>query len=96
MVELVSVNPAKIFGLYPGKGSLQVGTDADVVVLDMDKEAVVGAENLYTKVGWTAYEGHQVRGLPTHTVLRGKVIAENGRVVGSAGYGRFVPAAVGA
>ncbi|MCL5734944.1 MAG: dihydroorotase family protein [Actinobacteria bacterium] len=91
LVELVSVNPAKKFGLYPRKGSLQVGTDADVVILDLNRESTITGDRLYTRCGWTAYEGQQVRGMPTHTILRGKVIAEEGRVIGTQGYGRFVP-----
>jgi dihydroorotase len=92
LVELVSVNPAKRFGIYPKKGSLQIGTDADVVILDLAQESTIKGDNLYTRCGWTAYEGHKVCGLPTHTILRGRVIAENGKVIGAQGYGQFVPA----
>jgi len=85
------VNPAKAFGLYPQKGSLQVGTDADMVIIDLESSRVIDGRKLYTKCGWTPYEGRSVRGLPTHTVCRGKIVCAEGRVVGERGYGRFVP-----
>jgi dihydroorotase/allantoinase len=92
LIELLSVKPAKIFGLYPRKGSLQVGTDADITVIDLEKEANISGRNLYTKCGWTPYEGRRVKGVATHTIVRGKIVAAFGRVVGEKGFGRFVPA----
>jgi dihydroorotase (multifunctional complex type) len=93
LVRLVSVNPARAFALYPQKGSLQPGSDADIVVIDMNRGAMIDGRNLYTRCGWTPYEGREVQGVPTHTVCRGKIISEHGRVVGERGYGRFVPVA---
>ncbi len=96
LIELLSVKPAKIFGLYPRKGSLQVGTDADITIIDLEKEANISDRNLYTKCGWTPYEGRRVKGVPTHTIVRGKIVAAFGKVVGEKGFGRFVPAGNGA
>jgi dihydroorotase (multifunctional complex type) len=91
LVELLSVNPAKCYKLYPNKGSLQVGTDADVVIVDMRRKKVITDQGLYTKCNWTPYVGREVQGLPTHTIVRGEVICQNGKVIGKKGYGRFVP-----
>lgn len=92
LIELLSLNPAKIFGLYPQKGSLQVGTDADITIVDLAKESTISGKNLYTKCGWTPFEGRKVKGIPTHTIVRGKIVAAFGKVVGEKGYGRFTPA----
>jgi dihydroorotase (multifunctional complex type) len=92
LIELLSVNPAKIFGLYPQKGSLDVGTDADIAIVDLEKESTISGENLYTKAGWTPFEGRRVKGISTHTIVRGKVVAAHGKVVGEKGHGIFVPA----
>jgi dihydroorotase (multifunctional complex type) len=91
LVQWISVNPAKSYHLYPRKGSLQIGTDADIVIVDLNKASTISAAHLYTKCQWTPYEGHEVKGIPTHTILRGKVICESGNVIGEKGYGRFVP-----
>jgi len=95
LIELLSVNPARIFGLYPQKGSLQVGTDADITIIDLEQEATISGKHLYTKCGWTPYDGRRVKGVPTHTIVRGKVVAAFGKVVGEKGYGKFVPAKTG-
>ena len=90
VVRLTSYNPARIFGVYPRKGVIQVGSDADLVIIDMDKEETISNETTYTKVGWTPYDGRRVKGVPTHTIVRGKVVMQDGEVVGEPGYGEFV------
>ena len=90
VVRLTSYNPARIFGIYPRKGVIQVGSDADLVIIDMDKEETISNKTTYTKVGWTPYDGQRVKGVPTHTIVRGKVVMQNGDVVGEPGYGEFV------
>jgi dihydroorotase-like cyclic amidohydrolase len=70
---------------------IQVGSDADLVIVDMEKEETIRNETTYTKVGWTPYHGRQVKGVPVATLVRGKVVMENGTVVGKAGDGEFVP-----
>jgi dihydroorotase-like cyclic amidohydrolase len=87
VVELCSTNPAKLVNVYPRKGAIAVGSDADLVVVNMDKELVIRAEDSYYKCGWTNLEGRRVKGIPTMTVLRGKVIMEDGIVTGEQGYG---------
>ena len=90
LISLVSENPARIFGIYPQKGVIQVGSDADLVIVDMAKEHVIEAEKLHTKQKHTPYDGLKVKGMPVLTMVRGEVVMENGQVMGKPGYGRFV------
>jgi dihydroorotase-like cyclic amidohydrolase len=84
---LSSANPAKRFGLYPRKGSLQVGADADLVLVDLDEEREV----VHTGHGTCIYEGWKLRGWPVLTVSRGRVVYEHGEVdADAAGHGRCV------
>jgi dihydropyrimidinase len=76
MVEVCCENPAKIFGLFPKKGALQVGSDADIVVVDLDKEVTLEKKHLFTRSDWSIAEGHTFKGWPVMTILRGQVIAE--------------------
>jgi dihydroorotase (multifunctional complex type) len=92
LAEVTSENPARIFGLYPKKGALRVGSDADLVIVDLDKEVTIRNENQITACGWTPYDGYQVKGAPTLSALRGKVIMEDREVVGKKGYGEYNPA----
>lgn len=86
--EIVSLTPAKLFGLYPRKGAIRVGADADIVAVDLAKEHVFTNEEVLSKCGWTPYAGRKVRGVPVHTLVRGQFVFENGKVVGRPGYGR--------
>jgi dihydroorotase len=88
-VELVSLRPAKVFGLYPRKGAIRVGSDADIVAVDMNAERVITNESVLSKCGWTPYAGRKVRGLPVHTLVRGEFVLEHGKVIGQPGYGRL-------
>ena len=88
-VEIVSTKPAKLFGLYPRKGAIRVGADADLVAVDLNKEHVITDEEVLSKCGWTPYAGRKVRGLPVHTLVRGQFVFENGKVVGEPGCGRL-------
>jgi dihydropyrimidinase len=89
-VELVSTNPAKIFGLYPAKGTLAVGSDADIVIWNPKAELAVRQSALHQNVDYTLYEGKTVRGVPELVTLRGQVIVEERQYVGKPGSGRFV------
>jgi dihydroorotase (multifunctional complex type) len=91
VVRIASYNPARIFGVYPRKGVIQAGSDADLVIVDLEKEETIRNDSTYTKVGWTPYDGRQVKGVPVLTMVRGKVVMENGAVVGKPGDGGFVP-----
>jgi dihydroorotase-like cyclic amidohydrolase len=90
LVEVFSSNPAQINGLYPLKGDLLLGSDADVVVVDMDKPFHIRGEDLHTIQKITSYEGMKGRGAPVTTLVRGKVVYEDGEVVGKPGYGEFM------
>jgi len=90
MVYNLSTRPAQVFGLFPKKGAIMVGADADLTVVDLDLEWVIKAENMYSKSrDTTLYEGWKIKGKPILTVVRGEVVAENGEVIGKMGYGRF-------
>ena len=90
MVELLATNPAKYFGLYPRKGTIAVGSDADIVVFDPDKRVTLSAERSHSRVDYNLYEGTEVTGAPEVVLVRGKVIVEAGELVGQPGDGRFV------
>jgi dihydropyrimidinase len=89
-VEITSTAPAKIFGLYPKKGTVAIGADADLVVWDPDKEHVLSHETLHMRVDYSPFEGRVVRGAATHVLSRGRVVVENGSFQGKAGDGRFI------
>lgn len=89
-VELTSTAAAKIFGLFPRKGTIAVGSDADIVIFDPMKKVTLSAKTHHMNVDYNCYEGMEVQGV-THTVLsRGKVVIENGSYVGKAGDGQFL------
>jgi dihydropyrimidinase len=90
MVELLATNPAKLFGLYPRKGTLAVGSDADVVVFDPTKKVTISAKTHHSKVDYNLYEGTEVVGSPEVVLLRGNVLVENDELVASPGIGQYV------
>jgi dihydroorotase (multifunctional complex type) len=87
VIELCVSGPARLVDVYPRKGAIAPGSDADIVIVDLDREAVISETSSYSKCGWTNLEGRTVRGLPVMTVLRGRVIAENGEVLAEPGFG---------
>jgi dihydroorotase (multifunctional complex type) len=92
LVEVTSVNGAKIFGFYPRKGAILPGSDADLIICDLEKEWTITSDKVYTKCQLNPFHGTKVKGKITHTILRGKVIMEEGQVVGEPGYGKFIAA----
>lgn len=76
LVELMCEAPARIFGLYPKKGAIAPGSDADLVIVDLDREITVRDEMIHSRPGWTLLSGHTMKGWPVMTILRGKVIAQ--------------------
>jgi len=90
MVELLCTNPAKLFGLYPRKGTLAVGSDADVVVFDPEKKVTISAATHHSKSDYNLYEGTQVQGSPEVVLLRGHVLVENDQLVARPGLGQFI------
>ncbi len=89
-VEITSTAPAKIFGLYPRKGSVCVGSDADLIVWDPEKRFELSHKNLHMRADYAAYEGKTVIGAPSHVLSRGELIVENDKFLGQKGRGRFL------
>jgi dihydropyrimidinase len=89
-VEITSTAPAKIFGLYPKKGTIAVGADADILVWDGEKRHTLSEKTLHMRVDYSPFEGREVVGAPTHVLSRGKVIVQNGQYLGKKGDGRFL------
>jgi dihydropyrimidinase len=89
-VELTSTSPAKIFGLFPRKGTIAPGSDADLVIFDPGRKTTLSARTHHMKVDYNPYEGREVTGVTDTVLSRGKVIVENGAFVGRAGAGNFL------
>jgi len=89
-VEIVSTNPAKMFGLWPRKGTIAVGSDGDLVLWDPEKEVTLSAKTHHMRVDYNPYEGKVVKGAPAMVVSRGEVIVDHGSFTGRAGRGAFV------
>ncbi len=90
MVELLSTNPAKLFGLYPRKGTIAVGSDADIVVFDPEKRVTITAATHHSKSDYNLFEGTEVTGSPEVVLLRGNVLVDEGELVASPGVGQFI------
>ena len=90
MVELLCTNPAKLFGLYPRKGTLAVGSDADVVVFDPDKRVTISASTHHSRSDYNLYEGTEVQGSPEIVLLRGNVIVDGDQLLAKPGSGQFI------
>lgn len=90
LARSLSEGPAKVFGIYGKKGAIEVGFDADLVILDPEKEWEITPESLYYVNKISAFVGLKGVGLPVCTLVRGQVMAENGKLVGQKGFGKFV------
>ena len=90
-VAACATNPARLFGLYPRKGTLALGSDADIVIFDPGRKATLSQATLHQRVDYTVYEGWQVVGQPSLTISRGRIVARDGQFVGQIGHGRFLP-----
>ena len=88
-VDLVSTNAAKIMGLYPRKGAIAAGSDADITILDPTRRGTVRAADLH-ETDYTPWEGHEIFAWPVTTILRGQVMVENDTFVGKPGAGRYL------
>jgi len=91
LVEVSSYNPAKMFGLTPEKGMIEVGSDADLIIVDLDREEVVGEKPVYSDTDYNIFSGWRLKGWPILTMLRGKVVMEEGKIGGHAGQGKYLP-----
>lgn len=89
-VDLVATMPAKLFGLFPRKGTIAPGSDADLVIFDPKRSLTISASNQHQRVDYTPYEGITVHGVPETVLLRGRVIVQNGEYVGGKGGGAFL------
>lgn len=90
LVELGSAAPARTFGLWPRKGAVQAGSDADLVVVDLTARSTIREADVLSKCGWTAWDGWEVQGMPVMTFVRGRIVYRDGSVVGEPGWGRQV------
>ncbi|CDN41391.1 hypothetical protein BN871_AF_00470 [Paenibacillus sp. P22] len=92
-VDLVSTASAKLFGLFPRKGTIAVGSDADLVLFDPSAKRILSADSHHLKVDYSAFEGMEATGKPVSVLLRGQFVVRDGEFVGQAGRGRYVPRA---
>jgi dihydropyrimidinase len=90
LVELCATNPARLFGLFPRKGTIAVGSDADIVVWDADKAVTISAATHHSNIDYNLYEGTEVVGSPEVVLVRGQVIIDGDELVAAPGTGRFV------
>lgn len=89
-VDVVATTPAKIFGMYPQKGSITVGGDADIVIFNPDTKSEISVKNQKHNVDYSAFEGFALKGLPESVLLRGKFAVREGKYVGEQGNGKFI------
>ena len=90
LARVMSENPARIFGLYPRKGVIQVGSDADLLILNPNGDRIITARDHRSNAGYSLFEGWQVQGRPHMTLLRGKVLLNQGTLEQQPGYGGFL------
>jgi len=90
VVEVFSTSPARIFGLYPRKGAIQVGSDADFAIVDPHKRQTLRNEDMLSKCGWSSWDGREVVGVTLHTLVRGSFVYRDGKIVGRPGQGVHV------
>lgn len=90
-VALTATNPAKLYGLYPRKGSIFVGADADIALWDPKRKVTIDNAKLHHNVDYTPYQGIEVQGWPVLTLSRGKVVSREFSLTGEAGWGQFLP-----
>ena len=95
IAELATLNSAKCHSLYPKKGSIMVGADADLAIIDLDKKQPVSTEVLKGESDFTAFDGMELKGWPVYTIVRGEVVFENGEIVGKPGHGQYIKRPVG-
>ena len=101
LVKACSENPARIFGLYPKKGTISVGSDADLVLVDLNRTMKVSRDMIYSSAGWSIWEGKELKGWPVMTILRGRVIMEwpegapRAKIMVEKPFGRYIPRRLG-
>lgn len=90
VIEVFSEMPAKVLNMYPRKGCISIGSDADIVLIDLKRKWTIRNEDIVSKAGWSPYDGVEITGKPVITVVRGNVVVENGKIVGEPGVGKHV------
>lgn len=90
LAAVQSENPARLYGLFPRKGIIRVGSDADFTVVDMHQQWTIRADQMVTACGWVPYEGREITGKVTHTIVRGNILMENGVITGNPGFGKYI------
>ena len=93
-VALTATNHAKLYGLYPKKGTIAVGSDADLAIWDPAKEVTVRAADIHDQVGYTPYEGKLLKGWPVTVLSHGRIVIEDGQLQAERGSGAFLPCAL--
>lgn len=91
LVEVTSRNPSRIYGLDYCKGAIEVGRDADLVMLDMDLSKTFTEQDILSKAKWSPYTGMTFKGWPVMTMVRGNVVAKDGKITGQQNHGRYIP-----
>lgn len=91
LAQVLCENPARLFGLYPRKGTIATGSDADLVVFDPTHAWTIGAENQHSNAGYTLYEGYSVLGRPEMSFQRGRAVLQEGQIMGDAGRAQYLP-----
>ena len=95
VAEVMSYNPAKIFNLFPRKGTIQVGSDADLCIVDLALSKKVRNEDLLSCSDFSVFDDLTLTGWPVMTMVRGKMVMRDGEIVGSPGHGRFIESEIG-
>jgi dihydropyrimidinase len=93
-VALTATNHAKIYGLYPRKGTIAIGSDADIAIWDPERQVTVRAADIHDRAGYTPYEGRHIHGWPVTVLSRGRIVIEDGRLAAARGSGRFLQCAL--
>jgi dihydropyrimidinase len=89
-IAVTSANPAKIFGMYPRKGAIQVGSDADLVIWDPNMKKTIRDEDELSNAHYSLFSGTEVTGWPKVTIRRGEIVYQNGKMIGRAGTGHMI------
>jgi dihydropyrimidinase len=87
---VLATNNARVYGIYPQKGTIEVGSDADFAIVDLDEKRVVTPAYVRSFADWGLYDGWELTGWPTTTIVRGMPVFEHGEVVGEEGYGQYL------
>jgi dihydroorotase len=91
LVELYALMPARVYGMYPKKGALLVGSDADFILVDLKGTRIIEDKDIRSKAGWTPFAGREIKGRVVATYIRGRKVAGEGRCLASPGTGQFIP-----